>query len=349
MTATNTQENAAGGGNGTGSRARLLGVALLAAVLSGAFALLVLEGTVRMLWPQRPYEEWVAPDARYGHLYKPNGQFKYPFPGSDYVMDLRTNSLGFRDDEPKPAVKGEKTILFLGDSYTVGFALDVESRFDRKLAQLCAKDGLKFRFVNCGVDGWGTVQASRYAEDHFDFLRPDIVVYTFCENDPYDDASFLENEGPTRVETRTSRLFLHKHFHLYRLAMNLRWMWQHRNEVKELGRDQKADGTADPAAAIVISEDLWRQTLGHLRDLHAALLRHNPNCVLLVQASSPTSENVRSHLSSLGNGKNLFYVDLSGPVGALPVAERRLPHDPHWSAKVQEISAGALYARIARP
>jgi hypothetical protein len=179
-------------------------------------------------------------------------------------------------------------------------------------------------------------------------LRPDIVVLTFCENDPYDDASFLAREGPTPVETRAGRLFLQRHSHLYRLAYNLRWMWQHKDEVRQLGRDQKQDGQADPAAAIVIPEDLWRQSLKRLRDFHAALLRHNPNAVLLIQASSPTSTDVRSHLSGLDNGKNLLYIDLSGPVGALSVPERRLPHDPHWSAKVQEISAQALSDSIAR-
>ena len=341
-----TNENAATGKDGTRSWTRFLAVTLLAVAFSGAFALIAVEGAVRMLWPQRPYEEWVAPDARYGHLYKPNGHFQYPFPNSKYVMDLRTNSLGFRDDEPAPVVEGEKTVLFIGDSYTVGFALDVESRFDRKLAQLCRGNGLKFRFINTGVDGWGTVQATRYAEDHLDLLRPDMAVYTFCENDPYDDASFLANEGPTPVETRPLRLFLHRHFHLYRLAMNLRWMWQHRDEVRQLGRDQKTDGAADPAAAIVIPEDLWKLSLQRLRDFHAALLGRNPNAVMLIQASSPTSADVRSHLSALDNGKNLFYVDLSESVNSLPLAERRLPHDPHWSAKVHEISAHALYDRI---
>ena len=343
-----TNENAGGGKDGTRSWTRFLAVTLLVVALSGVFSLVVLEGTVRMLWPQRPYEEWIAPDARCGHLYKPNGHFLYPFPHSSYVMDLHTNSLGFRDNEPAPAVDGEKTILFTGDSYTMGFALDVESRFDRKLAQLCRENGRNFRFINTGVDGWGTVQESRYVEDHFDFLRPDIVVLTFCENDPYDDLSFLANDGPEWVETRPLRLFLRKHSHLCRLAYNLRWMRKNEDQVRQLGRDKKQDGETDPAAAISIPDDLWRQSLQHLRDFHAALLRRNPNAVLLIQATSPTSANVRDKLSALDNGKNLFYIDLTGPVSALPVPERRLPHDPHWSAKVQEISARALYDRIAR-
>ncbi len=327
---------------------RRLAGTLLAAAVSGVFALLVLEGTVRLLWPQRPYEEWVAPDARYGHLYKPNGHFRCPFPGSNYVMDLRTNSLGFRDEEPAPAADGQKTVLFLGDSYTMGFALDVESRFDRKFAQLCRENGRNYRYINAGVDGWGTVQESRYAQDHFDVLRPDIVVLTFCENDPYDDASFRENEGPTWVETRPVRLFLHRHSHLYRLAGNLRWMRQHRDQVRQLGRDKKQDGEADPAASITIPEELWSQTLQQMRDFHAAFLRFNPNGILLIQASAPASSDVRGHLSGLDNGKNLLYVDLNEAVKALPVAERRLPHDPHWSTKVHEISARSLYNCLVR-
>jgi hypothetical protein len=228
----------------------------------------------------------------------------------------------------------------------MGFALEVEKRFDRKLAQFCRDNGGKFRFVNAGVDGWGTVQASRYAEDHFDALRPDIIVLTFCENDPYDDESFLADEGPTRTETRPARLFLQKHCHLYRLFYNLRWMWQNRDEVRQLGRDQKTDGKEDPAAAIAIPEELWGKSLQRIRDFHAAFLKFNPNGALLLQATSPTSTDMSIHLSQLDNDKNLLYVDLGGQVSNLPLTERRLPHDPHWSEKVQEISARALYDKI---
>jgi hypothetical protein len=342
------KKNAAIGG-GKKSWTRFMAEALLAAALCGIFSLLFLEASVRLLWPQqRTYEDWIAPDARYGLLYKPNGHFRYPFPGSDYVMDLRTNSLGFRDEEPAPPKDGQKSILFLGDSYTMGYALDIENRFDKKLAQLCRENGSNYRFINAGVDGWGTVQESRYAQDHFETLRPDIVVLTFCENDPYDDAWFLAHEGPVWVETRPVRLFLKQHCQLYRLASNLRWMRQHRDEVRQLGRDKKQDGETDPAGAMFIPEPMWAQSLQHLRDFHAAFLRHNPNGILLVQASAPTSADVRSHLSLLDNGKNLLYIDLSAAVSSVPVAERRLPHDPHWSAKVHEISAHALYERIAR-
>ncbi len=343
-----TAERAATGANGRKPRMRFWAGILFSAGFSAILAMLVLEGAVRLLWPQRPYEDWVAPDARYGHLYKANQHSQYPFPGSDFVMDLRINSLGFRDDEPDPPVAGGKTVLFVGDSYTMGFALDLESRFDRRLARLFKENGREFRFINTGVDGWGTVQETRYAEDHFDTLRPDIVVLTFCENDAYDDATFLARGGPTPVETRPVRLFLQTHSHLYRFAYGLQWMWQHRNEVKELGRSQKPDGVTDPADAITIPEDLWRQSLQRLREFHASLLKYNPNAVLIVQATSPTSADVRAHLSSLDNGTSLCYVDLGGPVSALPVKERRLPHDPHWSARVHELSARALYERIAK-
>jgi hypothetical protein len=298
---------------------------------------------VRLFWPQRQFEEWVEPHVDYGHMYKANGHFRYPFPKSDYVMDLRTNSLGFRDDEPAPYAPGVKTILFLGDSYTVGFAIDIEERFDKKLARLCQDSGRAFRFINAGVDGWGTLQESRYAQDHFDALRPDIIVLTFCENDPYDNAAFLASKGPVRVETGRLKLFLRSHFQLYRFLNGLKWMSVHGQQVDELGLDHSPRDSMDPSQHIDISEDLWEQSLQHIRDLHMAFLRFNPNGVLLVQASSPTSPDVRSHLSTLANGKDLLYVDLSESASAIPAKERRLPHDPHWSSKMQDVSARALY------
>jgi hypothetical protein len=125
-------------------------------------------------------------------------------------------------------------------------------------------------------------------------------------------------------------------------------MWVHRQQVEELGLDRSPGDGVDPGQNIHISEDRWEQSLQRIRDLHAAFLRFNPNGVLLVQATSPISPDIRGHLSTLANGKDLLYVDLSKSASAIPLKERRLPYDSHWNSKMQDASARALFDFIAK-
>ena len=117
--------------------ARRVGHRLLFAAFLGVTALAVLEILVRVFAPQQEPSLWLEPDARYGHVMKTNFHQQYHFLGSDFVMDVRTNAQGLRDDDIEPHSDSVKTILFLGDSFTFGHGVNVADRFDKRLAALC--------------------------------------------------------------------------------------------------------------------------------------------------------------------------------------------------------------------
>src|SRR5262245_40145766 len=135
----------------------------------------------------------IAP--RYGHVLKKNFYQRYRYPQVGVEIDVKTNSLGLRDKEYDLSGKGRKRVLLLGDSFTFGEGLNAELIFASKLEALLATEPNGWLVVNTGVGGWGTLQETLYAKDHFELFRPDVIVLTFCGNDPSDDANFLNKSS----------------------------------------------------------------------------------------------------------------------------------------------------------
>src|SRR5262245_42777023 len=170
--------------------ARRLLIPLMALFVGTTLALLVGELAVRLLIPQVDVEMWFESNPRYGHTLKPNFHQQYHYPSAGVTVDVRTNSLGHRDREHDLARTDLRRLLLIGDSFTFGEGLDVEHSFATRLQALLDAGGLKYDVINAGVGGWGTAQETTYARDNFGRFRPDVIVLTFCGNDPDDDAEF---------------------------------------------------------------------------------------------------------------------------------------------------------------
>lgn len=315
-----------------------------------SIVLLVLEIGVRLFLPQPQDSEWLQPDARYGHTAKKDFHQHYQYPAHGYVMHVQTNSSGFRDEEIAPRKEGQKTVLFVGDSFTFGYGVQMEERFDERLASLCEKDAADCRFINAGVDGWGTIAATRFVTDNLASFQPDIIILTFCENDPFDDA-YLLAEGVTYGSKAIPGKELLRHSQLFRLFRRGIWLMKHRPETGQgqaLAGDLAATKGQAAADAITIPPEYWDRTLACLHEFHQNFLKFNPRGVLIIQAAAPTCTDIREHLSAFANGTNIIFCDMHDAVAPLSVDERRLPHDPHWSLKLHEISAEHLHKIIAR-
>ena len=78
------------------------------------------------------------------------------------------------------------------------------------------RGGREYRLINTGVQGWGTLQKTRYALDHFEDFAPEIVVITFCRNDPSDSAYFLKKGHSFDAVWFPGKVFLRNNPHLYR-------------------------------------------------------------------------------------------------------------------------------------
>lgn len=336
--------------------------AALAALLISATSVILLEVLVRLFMPQESPSLWLRPDEKYGHLMKPNYHQKFAFSGTDFIMDVQTNSLGFRDEEPPPPKPGVLNVVYAGDSFTFGHGVALEQRFDFLVKERLQAVGRSIRSINVGVNAWGTLQATRYVQANLGSLHPDIVVLTFCENDPHDDSYFLEHGISFDRIRFPGKDFLRAHSHLFRLAQHLFLSYRKRvamaqastaapagatNEVSQKQEAQqaraKAEGVPSTAFAPPISEWQWQRTEAFLFEFMQGFRAHNPNGRLLLQATDPLNEDISTHLNALCERiPGATYVDLAPAASRLRLAERRLSFDGHWSPAMHAVSAEAL-------
>jgi len=99
---------------------------------------------------------------------------------------LHTNSRGFRTPEIQPGPSAERIrVVTVGDSNTMGWALDAEDTYPRRLeAHLGTRLPLPVEVVNLGVGGYTSFSTRRVLEDVGLPLHPDAVVISCGANDP---------------------------------------------------------------------------------------------------------------------------------------------------------------------
>ena len=334
-------------------RAKRVVFAAIALLLCVLFAGALGEAALRLFLPQQESMRFFASSERYGFELKKGYHQEYGYPNEGFVMDVRTNSLGLRDREYDPGElsrSGGLRVLLLGDSFAFGQGVNMQDHYGTKLEAILRGTGLETTVIKGGVPGWGTLQETRYAEDHFEIFRPDFVVITFCGNDPGDDEGFLyklsdSQRGILRFPGKT---FLRDHSHLYRFIFYRFKQMFHGAMIRKEAAAAGDSVRIDPQSAHIITDAEWERSLEAIRAFRDAFTAFNPAGVVAVQATAPWQEDIRARLSGLTNGKDLFFVDLFNDTISIPREDRRLPYDGHWSPRMHAISARALGDFILR-
>ncbi len=320
---------------------------LAAFLLTALIAVFGLDILVRVIAPQPGNMRWLVPDARYGHVMRADADEHYAFAGTDFVMEVKTNSLGLRDKELKPRLKNEPTVVFMGDSVTFGHGLNVDQRFDTLLGSMIAQAGLSFRLINTGVNAWGTLQETRWVSDHFKILEPDIIVLTFTGNDPSDDAYFLKKGQSFDVVRFPGKRWLRDHSHLYRLVTHYAFVVYHSFAVSRQSRTEP-DAPIDRQSGSVITEAEWNSTKEILRSFRDEFRAYNPNSVILIQPAAPKENHIAAHLRAFADELGFVFIDMAPRVRDVPAEDLRLPYDGHWSPRMHAISAEAIFDALKR-
>jgi lysophospholipase L1-like esterase len=165
------------------SRGLLFGVYLaVACLLGGELAVRGLYGTLR----DYNMEMW-----RYASDIKlPLDRKDLPFhhrpdrAGTYYGVEIRTNSLGLRERELTPQKPpGERRVVMLGDSFTLGWGVPVEETFARRLEEMLRADGREYRVINMGTGNYNTVMEVELFKWKGLGLDPDVLVLMYFLND----------------------------------------------------------------------------------------------------------------------------------------------------------------------
>ncbi|MBI5913832.1 MAG: SGNH/GDSL hydrolase family protein [Bacteroidetes bacterium] len=120
-------------------------------------------------------------DERLFYTLRP-GMFEYR--SREFSTTFDVNSAGFRDDETALIAP---EIIFLGDSYTMGWGVEQPETFAE-----VAGTQLQKRTLNAGVSSYGTAR-ELLALEGLQFDGCPLVVLQFCLNDEAENRSFVEN------------------------------------------------------------------------------------------------------------------------------------------------------------
>jgi len=304
--------------------------------ISAAASVLIVECLVRIFIPHADIAEWYQPHQKYHHVLKPNFYQKFRYQQHDAVMTVHTNAAGFRDEEHGFNTKKGMKILFLGDSFAFGYGLETQDRLDTQLRKFAEKEGINLETVNWGVPGWGTSHQSLFAADHLSEEKPDVLVLLFCNNDPENDRGVgLPVLPDTESVLYPLKTFLRKYSHIYR------WLLEIRARKIQVSAHDSVQGKG------IISPEDWSRTSECIRQIHKSLINANPEGKMLLLAAAPEDMDTSNHLQQIaGIDGGIFYIDLLPFVSDLKPAERIMPWDGHWSARVHAAAAQAIFTWI---
>lgn len=118
--------------------------------------------------------------------YEVEWELKPNFDGTWAGVSIKTNSLGFRDEEiPLDKQPDEFRILCLGDSVTLGYKLEEPQTYVAQLESLLNQQYRPrgFQVINAGVDGYATFQEFHLLKQKGLALKPDLILVCFVLND----------------------------------------------------------------------------------------------------------------------------------------------------------------------
>jgi hypothetical protein len=162
-------------------RAVNVALALLVSALIGAA---VLEGGLRLLGFGPP-KTLMQFDPVLGWSKKPD--YRLSRSTSEFEVEFEINELGLRDDpmadRTKPA--GTFRVVMLGDSFTLGFAVDRHDLFVDQLERWWQAEGRAIDVINAGTEGYSTDQAILWLARQGRDFDPDLVLLFPYDNDLY--------------------------------------------------------------------------------------------------------------------------------------------------------------------
>lgn len=119
-------------------------------------------------------------------------------------VQYATNADGQRDDQDHPLAKipGRTRIVFVGDSFTFGFGVELEYSFVKQLAALLGDR--RWEVINLGVPGYDTIVEVAHLEQAGLKYSPDLVILMYHLNDAQSAVDTALGNGDQTLKALTS-------------------------------------------------------------------------------------------------------------------------------------------------
>jgi GDSL-like Lipase/Acylhydrolase family len=248
-------------------------------------------------------------------------------------VPITLNEFGLRGASVKPIESGERRILFLGGSITLGWGVAEAQTLEMRLRGMLQSTGEKVEVLNGGVGNYNTVRyVSRYFKDLTDIKVTDIVVHYFLR-----DAEDLKPDSGN---------FLLRHSEL---AVTL-WMVYHRL-VDRNGEASLVDhyrAVYQPSApGFIRMKEMLGRLAAHAKAQH----------VRIWLAMTPDIHNLGDYklgfvheiMRQVAEDDGYAFIDLLPALsGHRPEDLFAMPGDPHPNALGHELMAEAIFRAMTR-
>lgn len=298
-------------------------------------------------------DRWAIPHKRYGFIHRKSFRQEVRPAAADITWSVSINSQGFRGPEYDLSDTNALRVLLLGDSFTFGYGVNQEETFAGLLEKKLNAAGIRSFVFNAGVTGWGTAQQFLYAQDHFELLKPDIIVVTFCENDPIDDEAFARGVSGGLLPSFPGKRWIRDRSRLYEVLYQSLYAIFY---SKTFQKQKSAEKGLIEESAIPLEfgpterhggQEWWIRTQDLFRAFHRFYKARNPRGIILVQATEFWRDHVRFCMETIAAEEVVSYIDLREDASELTPEQIKLSYDPHWNQAMHMISAERLFREIA--
>lgn len=324
-------------------------------MFAAGFVCMVGEVALRLFSPQKILPRYVT-DSGFGvKVHWPNLVTHHST--SEYRIEIRTNSLGMRADREYPFDKpaGTYRVVGVGDSFTIGYEVEVEDCYLSRLERNLRDAGKSLEVLNLGVSGFGTAEELIMLRERGFKFQPDAVIVGYFDNDIGDNTrsqlfalqpdGALQQRNSSYLPAVKAQDFLFS-FAAYRfLAENSHLMCFVREQASEIVQKRMRKKSA--AVQSLSNDDEAKLTAALLdevkRECDARGIRLY---VLVIPSPDNTSNFPRAFLKNVGPAN---IVDMR-PVQAGPIASQVLywqKSDGHWTPAGHKLAAEELSKRIA--
>jgi len=256
--------------------------------------------------------------------------------GHYYGVDFKINSQGFRDREF--SVKKDenvKRIMFLGDSFTLGWGVPFDSIYSKKLERGINKTEPKFEVINLGIGNYNTSMEIELFKQKGIQFDPDYIILMFFINDAEPTPATTTSFKYSMIKNSYLMAFLFDRYVKLRASFDQQFDW--RKYYSELYNENS------PAL------EKCRQALKELADI----CRKKDIGLLFVNI--PELRELKEYSLAMATDfirvaaeeENVSFLDL------LPVLRKHeplslwvTPEDPHANEKANTIIADAILDKI---
>lgn len=257
--------------------------------------------------------------------------------GKYYGVTINTNSLGLRDYEyslTKPINK--KRIIFLGDSFTLGWGVPLEATFSKQLERILNEKDSRYEIINMGLGNSNSVMEVELFKLKGLQLRPDLVILMY----------FVNDVEPTPKMLRVQYLILKDSYFLARLSSffiklrtifdkNFNWHKYYKDLYSPDSKGLLSAKEAIKSLANLCKNENIKLLIVNIPELH--ILKGYPFTF------------ATQYIASLAKEEDIPFLDLySSFVAYEPSSLWVSPEDTHANSKANSIIAEEIYKKLKK-